>query len=102
MLKQRFEAREHQREPLRRVGHLFHKLVPIAGEAGLRDRDKRCAVVQGRKQPFNDGATSVFLPLDYNPLAQLDDCSRDVDRKALYFRIPRYLFLSVYVSVSIS
>ena len=27
MLKERFEPREHQREPLSRVGHLFHKFV---------------------------------------------------------------------------
>ena len=37
MLEERFEAREHQGEPLRRVGHLFHKLVPVASEADLGD-----------------------------------------------------------------
>jgi hypothetical protein len=35
MLKERFEAREHQRETLSRPGHLLHKFVPVASETGF-------------------------------------------------------------------
>src|SRR5207302_10756503 len=59
MLKERFEPGEHQREPLSRVGHLFHKFVARAGEAGFRDTDERCPMLLARKYPFYGGGIIV-------------------------------------------
>src|SRR5882724_9951937 len=44
MLKECFEPREYQREPLGRSGHLFYQLVPLTGEAGLSDIDEGGAI----------------------------------------------------------
>jgi len=72
MLKERFEAGQHQREPLSRVGYLFHKFVPVATEAGLRDTDERCAILLRRKYPFHGGEIAVSWPLDDNALVRFD------------------------------
>jgi hypothetical protein len=72
MLKQRFEARQDQRESLSRVGHLFYKFVAVASEAGLRDADEGCAVLLGCEPPFDGGGTPVSRPLDDNALVRFD------------------------------
>ena len=72
MLKQRFEAREHQREPLSRASYLLHQLVSVAGEAGLRDTDERCAILLRRKRPLHGGGTTIPRPLDHDALIWFD------------------------------
>jgi hypothetical protein len=46
-------------KPLSRVGRLFHELVPVASEAGIRDADERCAILLGREDPFHYDAAAL-------------------------------------------
>ena len=66
MFKERFQASQHQGEPLCRIGHVLHELIAGAGEAGLGDPHERRAVVQRRERPFNRRGAAVSRPLDDN------------------------------------
>jgi len=66
MLKERFAAREHQGETLSRSGHLRHKFVPVAKEAGFCDAYERCAILLRREHPFHYGGTILSWPFDDN------------------------------------
>src|SRR5215510_13771224 len=57
VLEERLEAREHQREALRRVGHLLHELVSAAREAGMRDPDERGAILLRQERPLHHRRT---------------------------------------------
>ena len=46
MFKECFQAREHQRKPLSRIGRLFYKCGAVASEASVRDADERCAILR--------------------------------------------------------
>src|SRR5437867_1445999 len=100
MLQESFEAREHQREPLSGSGHLFHQVVSVAGEAGLRDADEGRAVLLRRECPFHRGEAAVSRPLHDNALVQFDGFGSYWDRDAVHFPIPLNLPASLELSAA--
>src|SRR5688572_22987429 len=71
VFKECFEAGEHQREALSRVGGVLHEFISSTGPAGLRDTDK-CSVRKNRKLPLHRRRAAVSRPLDDNALVRLD------------------------------
>src|SRR5687768_15209911 len=92
VLQEGFEAGEHQREPLSRVGYLFHKFVPVAREAGFRDADERSAFLLGRESPFHCGEASVTWPCNDNTLVRFDGLHSHRNRDVVHFPLPLSLF----------
>src|SRR5262245_45150218 len=95
MLKERLETREHQREPLRRVSHLFYKLVAVASEASLGDTNEGCPVLLGREDPFHGGGAAVSRPFDENVLVRFDGFRSYGNRDAVHFPLPLNRFASL-------
>ena len=95
MLKERLETREHQGEPLRRVSHLFYKLVAVASEANLGDTNEGCAVLLRREDPFHGGGATVSHPFDENALVPFDGFRCYGNRDAVHFPLPLKLLATL-------
>jgi hypothetical protein len=70
MLKERLET-PRAPETLRRIGHLFYKLVSVANEAHLGDTNEGCAVLWGEKI-HSTAVAAVSRPFDKNALVRFD------------------------------
>src|SRR4029453_15205984 len=88
MLKERLETREHQGEPLRRVSHLFYKLVAIAHEATFDDTNEGCTLLLRREDPFHGGGAAVSRPFNENAPVRFDGFRSDGVRDAVTFPFP--------------
>src|SRR4029453_11050210 len=95
MLKERLETREHQGEPLRRVSHLFYKLVAIAHEATFDDTNEGCTLLLRREDPFHGGGAAVSRPFDENALVRFDGFRSYGNREPVHFPLPLTLLASL-------